>query len=182
MNWVFNFIDFNKDVDGLILVLLGCFVFNELVLLLCILCGIVELLICYGIELLGVNVCVVGCGMMVGCLFGLLLICCFENCIVILCYIGICNFVEYIWQVDIIIGVVGLLGFINVDMICEGVVFVDVGVLWIFEGKIQGDFIVDVWEKVVWVFLNFGGVGLMICVMLLFNVVDWVEWFIVDFL
>jgi len=137
--------------------------------------GIVELLTRHGIELPGANVCVVGRGTTVGRPLGLLLTRRSENCTVTLCHTGTRNLAEHTRQADIIIGAAGSPGLINADMIREGAVLVDVGVSRTAEGKIQGDFTADVWEKAAWVSPNPGGVGPMTRAMLLSNVVDRAE-------
>ena len=98
-----------------------------------------------------------------------------ENCTVTLCHTGTRNLAEHTRQADIIIGAAGSPGLINADMIREGAVLVDVGVSRTPEGKIQGDFTADVWEKAAWVSPNPGGVGPMTRAMLLSNVVDRAE-------
>lgn len=174
-NVVLECVDLVKDVDGLYLINLGWLVLGILVLLLCILCGIVYLLWCYDILIVGVYVVVIGCGVMVGWLLGLLLIWCLENVMVMLCYIGICDLFVLIWQVDIVVVVVGVVYLLMVDMVCLGVVVIDVGVSCIDDGLV-GDVYFDVWEFVGYVLFNLGGVGLLIWVFLLINVVELVEW------
>lgn len=174
-NWALNLIDPNKDADGLTPASLGRLVLNEPAPLPCTPRGIVELLTRHGIELPGANVCVVGRGTTVGRSLGLLLTRRSENCTVTLCHTGTRNLAEHTRQADIIIGAAGSPGLINADMIREGAVLVDVGVSRTPEGKIQGDFTADVWEKAAWVSPNPGGVGPMTRAMLLSNVVDRAE-------
>ena len=85
------------------------------------------------------------------------------------------NLAEHTRQADIIIGAAGSPGLIDASMIRSGAVLVDVGVSRSAEGKIQGDFAADVWEKAAWVSPNPGGVGPMTRAMLLSNVVDRAE-------
>ena len=174
-NWALNLIDPDKDADGLTPASLGRLVLNEPAPLPCTPRGIVELLTRHGIKLLGANVCVVGRGTTVGRPLGLLLTRRSENCTVTLCHTGTRNLAEHTRQADIIIGAAGSPGLIDASMIRSGAVLVDVGVSRSAEGKIQGDFAADVWEKAAWVSPNPGGVGPMTRAMLLSNVVDRAE-------
>lgn len=174
-NWALNLIDPNKDADGLTPASLGRLVLNEPAPLPCTPRGIVELLTRHGIELPGANVCVVGRGTTVGRPLGLLLTRRTENCTVTLCHTGTRNLADHTRQADIIVGAAGSPGLIDASMIREGAVLVDVGVSRSAEGKIQGDFGPDVWDKAAWVSPNPGGVGPMTRAMLLSNVVDRAE-------
>ena len=174
-NWALNLIDPDKDADGLTPASLGRLVLNEPAPLPCTPRGIVELLTRHGIKLPGANVCVVGRGTTVGRPLGLLLTRRSENCTVTLCHTGTRNLAEHTRQADIIIGAAGSPGLIDASMIRSGAVLVDVGVSRSAEGKIQGDFAADVWEKSAWVSPNPGGVGPMTRAMLLSNVVDRAE-------
>ena len=153
----------------------GRLVLNEPAPLPCTPRGIVELLTRHGIELPGANVCVVGRGTTVGRPLGLLLTRRAEDGAVTLCHTGTRNLAGHTRQADIIIGAAGSPGLINANMIREVAVLMDVGVARTAEGKIQGDFTADVWEKAAWVSPNPGGVGPMTRAMLLSNVVDRAE-------
>ena len=174
-NWALNLIDPDKAADGLPPASLGRLVLNEPAPLPCTPRGIVELLTRHGIELPGANVCVVGRGTTVGRPLGLLLTRRTENCTVTLCHTGTRNLADHTRQADIIVGAAGSPGLIDASMIREGAVLVDVGVSRSAEGKIQGDFAPDVWEKAAWVSPNPGGVGPMTRAMLLSNVIDRAE-------
>ena len=174
-NWALNLIDPDKDADGLTPASLGRLVLNEPAPLPCTPRGIVELLTRHGIELPGANVCVVGRGTTVGRPLGLLLTRRSANCTVTLCHTGTRNLAGHTSQADIIIGAAGSPGLIDASMIRDGAILVDVGVSRSAEGKIQGDFAADVWEKAAWVSPNPGGVGPMTRAMLLSNVVDRAE-------
>lgn len=58
---------------------------------------------------------------------------------------------------------------LDVGVIC-------IGMIELGKVKLLGDVDLGVVEVVGWLLFNFGGVGLMICVLLLLNVVDVVEW------
>ena len=174
-NWALNLIDPDKDADGLTPASLGRLVLNEPAPLPCTPRGIVELMTRHGIELPGANVCVVGRGTTVGRPLGLLLARRTENCTVTLCHTGTRNLADHTRQADIIVGAAGSPGLIDASMIREGAVLVDGGGSRAAEGKIQGDFAPDVWEKAAWVSPNPGGVGPMTRAMLLSNVIDRAE-------
>lgn len=126
---------------------------------------------------------VVGCGVMIGCLIGLLLICCDFNVMVILIYMGMVDMLCYLWEVDVIVVVVGVKYFICVEDVKLGVVVFDVGVMREIDfemGKslVFGDVVFEVVEVVGYFLLNLGGVGLMMVVLFMINVVEVVECFV----
>lgn len=174
-NWALGLIDPDKDADGLAPSSLGRLVLNEPGPLPCTPRGIVELMTRHGIELPGLEVTVVGRGTTVGRPLGLLLTRRSENCTVTLCHTGTRDLAAHTRTADVVIGAAGVPGLIDASMVKEGSVLIDVGVSRSPEGKIQGDFAADVWDKAAWVSPNPGGVGPMTRAMLLSNVVDRAE-------
>lgn len=168
---VFECIVLDKDVDGFYFYNVGCLCQCVLCLCLCILCGIVILLECYNIDIYGFNVVVIGVFNIVGCLMSMELL--LVGCIIIVIYCFIKNLCYYVENVDLLIVVVGKLGFISGEWIKEGVIVVDVGINCLESGKVVGDVVYeDVVECVFYIILVFGGVGLMIVVILIQNMLQ----------
>lgn len=79
--------------------------------------------------------------------------------------------VLYLKDVDVIVSVVGKFGLVIKDVVKEGVVIIDVGNMLDENGKLKGDVDYDVVKEIVGVIiLVFGGVGLLIIIMVLNNI------------
>lgn len=117
---------------------------------------------------------VIGCLNIVGKLMVMML---FDvGVIVMICYSKMCDFVVYMCEVDIVVVVVGKCNILIVDMVKLGVMVIDVGMNCDDVGKLCGDVdFVGVKEVVGYIMLVLGGVGLMIIMMLLINMIEFVE-------
>lgn len=123
---------------------------------------------CYNIDIFGFNVVVIGVLNIVGCLMSMELL--LVGCIIIVIYCFIKNLCYYVENVDLLIVVVGKSGFIFGDWIKEGVIVIDVGINCLENGKVVGDVVFeDVVKCVLYIMFVFGGVGLMMVVMLIEN-------------
>lgn len=79
--------------------------------------------------------------------------------------------VLYLKDVDVIVSVVGKFGLVIKDVVKEGVVIIDVGNMLDENGKLKGDVDYDVVKEIVGVIIFvFGGVGLLIIIMVLNNI------------
>lgn len=132
--------------------------------------GYIDQLVC------GCNVIIVGVSNYVGWLMGLELL--IVGCIVISCYKFIFKDVleQVVCNVDILVVVVGCLGIVLGEWVKLGVVVIDVGINWLDDGWLVGDVGFEVVVQwVSWIILVLGGVGLMIVVMLMQNILEVVE-------
>lgn len=171
---VLEVIVFEKDVDGFYFYNVGGLVSGNMVFLFCMFYGVVKLFESEGIVVEGQNVVVVGVSNIVGKLMVLMLMYC--DVIVVICYVKICDLVQFMILVDILVVVVGVLGLIVLQMVKCGVVVIDVGINCLFDGCIVGDIdFVGVLVKVLYIMLVLGGVGLMMVMMLLVNILFLVE-------
>lgn len=126
---------------------------------------------CYNIDIFGFNVVVIGVLNIVGCLMSMELL--LVGCIIIVIYCFIKNLCYYVENVDLLIVVVGKSGFIFGDWIKEGVIVIDVGINCLENGKVVGDVVFeDVVKCVLYIMFVFGGVGLMMVVMLIENMLQ----------
>lgn len=130
--------------------------------------GILEMICCYELFIEGKEVVVLGCSNIVGMFMSILFFCkgYFGNVMVIFCYFCIKDLVEYICCVDILVVAIGILEFVKLDMVKEGVVIIDVGIncvevlefekgYW-FCGDVDYEVVV---EKAFWIIFVLGGVG-----------------------
>lgn len=119
----------------------------------------------------GLDVVIVGVLNIVGCLMLLELL--FVGCMVIICYKFIQDLKLYVSCVDLLVVVVGKFVFILGDWIKFGVIVIDVGINCIVEGGLVGDVEFDkVKDRVGYIIFVLGGVGLMIVVSLIENMLE----------
>lgn len=147
-----------KNVGFVLCMLFGCMIlFDSVVFLFC-----------------GLDVVVIGKLNIVGKLVVLMLFEC--ECMVMVMYIVIKGLVGIVCKVDIVVVVVGYVGLVCGDWVKFGVVVIDVGINCVewFDGiwVIVGDVCVDEMVYVCVVMLVFGGVGLMMVVCLMVNIVS----------
>lgn len=134
----------------------------------CISRGIVTLFERYNIDIFGFNVVVIGVSNIVGRSMSMELL--LVGCIIIVIYRFIKNLRYYVENVDLLIVVVGKLGFIFGDWIKEGVIVIDVGINRLENGKVVGDVVFeDAVKRVLYITFVFGGVGSMTVVTLIEN-------------
>ncbi|PIE26664.1 MAG: bifunctional methylenetetrahydrofolate dehydrogenase/methenyltetrahydrofolate cyclohydrolase [Micrococcales bacterium] len=123
--------------------------------------GCLELLRRNGIDLNGMNVCVIGRGTTVGRSLGLLLTHKQVNATVTLCHTGTRDLAAHTRQADLIISAAGVPGIVTAGMVAPGAVVLDVGVARVADEagtkRLRGDVAPDVYEVAGWVSPNPGG-------------------------
>jgi methylenetetrahydrofolate dehydrogenase (NADP+) / methenyltetrahydrofolate cyclohydrolase len=174
---VLNLIDPAKDADGLHPVNLGKLVLGEEAPLPCTPRGIVALLRRYGVQIAGAEVTVIGRGITVGRALGLLLTRRSENATVTLCHTGTKDLAAHTRAADIVVVAAGRAGLLTADMVKPGAAVLDVGITRT-EAGLVGDVAPDVASVAGWVAPMPGGVGPMTRAMLLANVVEAAERFV----
>lgn len=95
------------------------------------------LFVSIGVDLYGMDVVVVGVLNIVGWFMVLELL--LGGCIVIVIYCFICDLVDYVLCVDLVVVVVGKLGLVKGEWIKEGVIVIDVGINCQVDGCLVGD-------------------------------------------
>ena len=173
-NAVLEVMDPHKDADGLHPMNLGRLVLGQAAPLPCTPRGIVELLRCYGVELNGAEVVVVGRGVTVGRPLGLLLTRKSENATVTLCHTGTRDVASHLRRADVIVAAAGVPGLVTADVVKPGAAVLDVGITRTDAGLV-GDVAPEVMAVAGFVAPMPGGVGPMTRAMLLANVVERAE-------
>lgn len=164
-----NLISKSKDVDGLTDSSIAKFYNDRKGFLPCTPKGILYLLKYYNIELAGKNVVVVGRGKLVGKPIANLLI--NEDCTVTVCHSKTVDLKSFTKNADIIITATGIKDLITEDMIKDGVVIVDAGIVRV-DNKLYGDVDYEkVSKKASFITPVPGGVGPLTVAMLLQNVI-----------
>lgn len=133
---ILSALDPNKDVDGLTPVNLGRLMHGDETLAPCGAKAVVKILEYYGVELEGVEVCVVSNSILVGKPLSMLLTNRFAT--VSLCHAKTRDLSSHTSNADILVSATGVPLLIKASMIRDGAIVVDVGVSKI-EGKIVGD-------------------------------------------
>jgi len=167
---IINYIDPNKDVDGLTELNAGKLVNNEDCLSSCTPTGIMKLLEMYNIEIEGKNAVVVGRSILVGKPIATMLL--NKNATVTICHSKTKNLKEITKNADILVVATGHINTITEDMVNENAVVIDVGINHNEENKLCGD--VDfnnIKDKVKLITPVPGGVGPMTVAMLNYNVI-----------
>ncbi|MDO5719516.1 MAG: bifunctional methylenetetrahydrofolate dehydrogenase/methenyltetrahydrofolate cyclohydrolase [Actinomycetaceae bacterium] len=141
--------------------------------------AVIELIERNGIELAGLDICVVGRGTTVGRSIGLLLTRKDINATVTLCHTGTVDLAEKVRTADVVVAATGAAGIITADMVKPGAIVLDVGVSRV-EGqdgkaRLSGDVADGVDAIAGWLSPNPGGVGPMTRALLLANVVEAAE-------
>ncbi|MDO5729314.1 MAG: bifunctional methylenetetrahydrofolate dehydrogenase/methenyltetrahydrofolate cyclohydrolase [Actinomycetaceae bacterium] len=141
--------------------------------------AVIELMERNGIDLRGLDICVVGRGTTVGRSIGLLLTRKDINATVTLCHTGTVDLAQKVKAADVIVAATGAAGIITPDMVKPGAIVLDVGVSRV-EGengkaRLAGDVADGVDEVAQWLSPNPGGVGPMTRALLLANVVEAAE-------
>lgn len=165
-----------KDADGLHPVNLGKLVLQEEGPVPCTPAGIQAILLHYGIDVAGREVCVVGRGPTLGRPLSLLLTMKRKgaNAAVTVVHTGVPNLADYTRRADIVVVAVGVPNFLQPDMVKPGAVVVSGGLTW--EGrKVLADAAESVGEVASWITPRLGGVGPTTVAMLLRNTVEAAE-------
>lgn len=168
--------DAAKDADGLHPVNLGKLVLQEDGPVPCTPAGIQAMLVHYGIDIAGREVCVVGRGPTLGRPLSLLLTMKRPgaNAAVTVVHTGVTNLSDYTRRADVVVAAVGVPSFVKPDMVKPGAVVVSGGITW--EGrKLLADVDESVGEVASWITPRLGGVGPTTVAMLLRNTVEAAE-------
>ncbi len=164
-----NYINPDKDVDGLTELNMGKLFLGKKCLVSCTPSGVLELLKYKNIEIEGKHVVIVGRSNLVG--KPLIELFLKENATVTVCHSKTEDLANYTKQADILVVAVGKKHLIKEDMIKENSIIIDVGINR-ENGKIYGDVDFDnVLSKAKYITPVPGGVGPMTIAMLLNNVV-----------
>ena len=164
-----NYINPDKDVDGLTELNMGKLFLGKKCLVSCTPSGVLELLKYKNIKIEGKHVVIVGRSNLVG--KPLIELFLKENATVTVCHSKTEDLANYTKQADILVVAVGKKHLIKEDMIKENSIIIDVGINR-ENGKIYGDVDFDnVLSKVKYITPVPGGVGPMTIAMLLNNVV-----------
>jgi methylenetetrahydrofolate dehydrogenase (NADP+) / methenyltetrahydrofolate cyclohydrolase len=167
---IVNYIDPNKDVDGLTDINMIKLINKDSGIIACTPKGIMHILNHYKINLDGSDVVVIGRSHLVGRPLSNLLI--NEDATVTLCHSRTKNLKEHTKKADIIISAVGKSNLIDKDFIKEDSVLIDVGINFI-DGKLIGDInYEDCFDKCQSITPVPGGVGPMTVASLLENVLE----------
>nr|WP_279229887.1 bifunctional 5,10-methylenetetrahydrofolate dehydrogenase/5,10-methenyltetrahydrofolate cyclohydrolase [Serpentinicella alkaliphila] len=160
-------ISFEKDVDGFHPVNIGNLQLNRPSFVPCTPKGIIELIKSTGTTIEGKNAVVLGRSNIVGLPTAMLLL--NENATVTICHSRTKNLKETTLKADIIVCATGVHGVLTEDMIKEGVIIVDAGIIKLGD-KMVGDVnFDDVMHKTSFITPVPGGVGPMTIAMLMKN-------------
>lgn len=165
-----------KDADGLHPTNLGKLVLQEDGPVPCTPAGIQAILLHYGIDIAGREVCIVGRGPTLGRPLSLLLTLKRPgaNAAVTVVHTGVPNLADYTRRADVVVAAAGVPNFVTADMVRPGAIVVSGGITW--EGKkLLADVDESVNEVAAWVTPRLGGVGPTTVAMLLRNTVDAAE-------
>ena len=156
----------SKDVDGFHMINGGnLFLNRKPEFIPCTPLGCMHLIDHYGIDVEGLNVCVIGCSNVVGLPLSILL----QQRImtVTMCHKHTRDLKEHTLRADMIFSCCGVAKIVKEDMVKEGVIIVDVGINFI-DGKIVGDVDFEgVKDKCSYITPVPGGVGPMTIAMLM---------------
>ncbi len=132
--------------------------------------GVIRLLDYYNIDLKGKHAVVIGKSLAVGKPLSMMLLA--KEATVTVCHKSTKDLAHFTRQADIICSATGVRGLIKADMVKEGAVVVDIGIIVLEDGKIVGDVEFDeVKEKASYITPVPGGVGPLTIAMLLENTV-----------
>jgi len=125
-----------KDVDGLTSLNLGKIAHGDETLAPCGAKAVIKLLETYGVNLEGLNMCIVSNSILVGKPLAMMATNRFAT--VTMCHVKTRNLREYTSNADVLVSATGVAHIIKPDMVKEGAVVVDVGIAKL-GGKIVGD-------------------------------------------
>ena len=163
-------IDPIKDVDAFHAVNTGHIMIGDYSFLPCTPAGIMEMLKYYNIEIEGKECVVIGRSNIVGKPMAMLLL--QKNGTVTICHSRTKNLKEVTSRADILVAAVGIPYFVTADMVKDGAVVIDVGMVRNKEGKLCGDVdFAEVEKKASYITPVPGGVGPMTIATLMKNTV-----------
>jgi len=156
----------SKDVDGFHMINGGNLFLNRNPdFIPCTPLGCMELIDHYGIDVEGLNICVIGCSNVVGLPLSILLQ--QRNATVTMCHKYTRDLKEHTLRADMIFSCCGVAKIVKEDMIKEGVIIIDIGINFI-DGQIVGDVDFDnIKDKCSYITPVPGGVGPMTIAMLM---------------
>ena len=132
--------------------------------------GVIRLLDYYGIDIKGKHAVVIGKSLAVGKPLSLMLLA--KDATVTVCHKSTVDLAHFTREADIICTATGVRGLIKADMVREGAVVVDIGIVVLDDGRIVGDVDFEkVKEKASYITPVPGGVGPVTIAMLLENTV-----------
>ena len=132
--------------------------------------GCMKLIDHYGIEVEGLNICVIGCSNVVGLPLSMMLI--QRNATVTMCNIYTKDLKKHTLSADMVFSCCGVPGIIKGDMIKDGVIIVDIGINFV-DGKLVGDVDFEsVKDKCSFITPVPGGVGPMTIAMLMEQTIE----------
>lgn len=170
-NEIINYIDSNKDVDGLTDINIGKLIHNKKCLIPCTPLGIITLLDKYKINIEGKNIVVIGRSILVGKPISNLLI--NKGATVTICNSKTTNLKDKTKDKDIIISATGKCNLIKEDMVKENAIIIDVGITRDENNKLHGDVdFENVKEKTSYITPVPGGVGPMTIACLAINILN----------
>ena len=164
-------IDPHKDVDGLTVTNFGRLALDPPALVPCTALGVVHIIKSCGIDVVGLNVVVIGRSNIVGKPVAMMLQ--RENATVTICHKGTVDLASHTQRADIIIAAAGNAGVVNGAMVKYGATVIDVGVNRLTNGIIVGDVdFAEVSKKAKYITPVPGGVGPLTIAFLLRNILD----------
>jgi len=167
---ILELIDPAKDVDGFHPYNFGRLMQGLETFAPCTPLGVMELLKAYGIEVRGMDACVVGASNIVGKPMAALLLNQFAT--VDVCHIYTKNLQSHTKKADLLVVGVGKPGLIRGDMVKDGAVVIDIGINRLEDGRLVGDVeFEEVSQKASYITPVPGGVGPMTIAMLLANTI-----------
>ena len=132
--------------------------------------GCMRLIDHYGIDVEGLNICVIGCSNVVGLPLSMMLI--QRNATVTMCNVYTTDLKKHTLGADIIFSCCGVPKIVKEDMVKEGVIIVDIGINFV-DGKLVGDVDFEgVKDKCSFITPVPGGVGPMTIAMLMEQTIE----------
>ena len=132
--------------------------------------GCMKLIDHYGIDVEGLNICVIGCSNVVGLPLSMMLI--QRNATVTMCNVYTKDLKKHTLSADMVFSCCGVPGIVKEDMVKEGVIIVDIGINFI-DGKLVGDVDFEgVKDKCSFITPVPGGVGPMTIAMLMEQTIE----------
>lgn len=171
---ILNKISVDKDVDGFHKINAGnLFLNREINFSPCTPLGCIELIDHYGIDVEGIDVCIIGCSNIVGLPLSMMLL--RRNATVTICHKYTNGLKNKTLNADMIVTCCGVPKILKEDMIKEGVIVIDVGINFV-DGKLVGDADFDnIKDKCSYITPVPGGVGPMTVSMLLKQTIESAE-------
>lgn len=136
-NEILNMISVKKDVDGFHEINAGkLFLNREILFSPCTPLGCIEIIDHYGIDVEGLDICIIGCSNIVGLPLSMMLL--RRNATVTLCHKYTKELKNKTLKADIVVTCCGVPKILKEDMVKEGVIIIDVGINFV-NGILVGD-------------------------------------------